>query len=170
MQHHLAAAQPEGSLPPNTAESLRLNDVPQTTLYRQVRALYRGGVLAIASSRRVRGTQEHTYVLAAGAALLRPADLAAATREDHLRYFNAFLAGLTAQFARYLQRPAIDLRSDGAGYRSVVLNLSDEEVIAMSRDVGMALRPYVQHEAGPERTPRLFSTVLIPLDDARGRD
>jgi DNA-binding transcriptional ArsR family regulator len=143
----------------------QLDDVPLTTLYRHVQALYRGGVLAVAASRRVRGTVERTYVLTAGATDLGPDDLAEAGREDHLRYFNAFAAGLVAHFARYLRRPEIDLVRDGVGYRSVVMNLSDEEFEAMGRDLNAALRPYLGREARPPRRPRLLATVALPLED-----
>jgi len=143
----------------------QLDDVSMATLYRHVQALYRGGVLAVAASRRVRGTVERTYVLAAGATDLGPGDLAGASREDHLRYFNAFAAGLVAHFARYLRRPEIDLARDGVGYRSVVMNLSDEELEAMGRDLNVALRPYLSREAGPPRRPRLLATVVVPLED-----
>ncbi|HLH70560.1 MAG TPA: helix-turn-helix domain-containing protein [Candidatus Dormibacteraeota bacterium] len=143
----------------------QLDDVPLTTLYRHVQALYRGGVLAIAASRRVRGTVERTYVLVAGGTELRPEDLATASREDHLRYFNAFAAGLVAHFARYLQRPRVDLARDGVGYRAVAVNLSDEELEAMSRDLNAALRPYLGRKAEPPRRRRLLATVVMPLED-----
>src|SRR5450759_2000666 len=73
-------------------------DVPQATLYRQIDRLYRGGALAVAAERRVRGAVERTYVLAEGGASVSPKDLAKSSRDDHLGYFTAFAAGLIAQF------------------------------------------------------------------------
>lgn len=73
----------------------------------------------------MRGATERVYVLAERAAILAPADLAIATREDHLRYFTVFVAGLLTDFGRYLDANGADLLADGVGYRQVPLELSD---------------------------------------------
>ena len=62
---------------------------------------------------------------------------AGASRVDHLRYLNAFMAGL---LARYLQRPAVDLAADGVGYRSVLMDLDDEEFREMTRALNQRWR------------------------------
>jgi predicted ArsR family transcriptional regulator len=64
-----------------------LGDVPQATLYRHIGTLVQAGVLAIAEERPVRGATERVYVLAEGGAILAPAELSSATREDHLLYY-----------------------------------------------------------------------------------
>src|SRR5215472_2150524 len=124
--------------------SAALPDLPQASLYRHIERLHRGGVLAVASERRVRGAVERTYVLAAGGASLSPEDFANATREELLGYFTAFAASLIAQYERYLQRPEVDQVADGVGYRQVVLNLSDEELQRMSVAVNGAIAPFLQ--------------------------
>ena len=116
-----------------------LPDVPQATLYRQIERLYRGGALAVAAERRVRGAVERTYVLAEGGASLSPEDLAKSSRDDHLGYFTAFAAGLIAQFEQYLERSEIDLLKDGVGYRQVVMNLTDEEIMEMAGALNAAV-------------------------------
>jgi DNA-binding transcriptional ArsR family regulator len=143
-----------------------LPDLPQASLYRHLERLYRGGVLAIAGERRVRGAVERTYVLAAGGASLSPEDLANATREDHLAYFTTFAAGLIGQFERYLRRPEVDLVADGVGYRQVVLNLSDEELLEMAVALNAAVLRFMGHGPEPGRRRRLLATVVIPQDGA----
>ena len=142
-----------------------LADVPQATLYRQIERLYRGGVLAIAAEQRVRGAVERTYVLVEGGASLSPADLAKASRDDHLGYFTVVAAGLIAQFEKYLERSEIDLLRDGVGYRQVVLNLTDDELSEMSAALNAALARFVAYDPKPGRERRMLATVLIPLDD-----
>jgi hypothetical protein len=142
-----------------------LPDVPQATLYRQIERLRRGGALAVAAEQRVRGAVERTYVLAEGGASLSPADLAKASRDDHLGYFTSFAAGLIAQFEQYLERPVIDLVRDGVGYRQVVLNLTDDELSEMAAAVNAALGRFVANEPKPGRQRRVLATVLIPLDE-----
>jgi DNA-binding transcriptional ArsR family regulator len=142
----------------------RLADVPPATLYRHLNVLQRGGVLAVAGERRVRGAVERRFALQPGAASLSRADLAAATRDDHLRWFATFLAGLLDAFGRYLARGDPDLARDGVGYREVVLQLADEEVAEMSVAVNAALVPFATRPPGPGRTPRLLATVLVPVE------
>jgi hypothetical protein len=145
-----------------------LPDVPQATLYRQIERLFRGGALAIASERRVRGAVERTYVLAEGGSSVSPEDLANSSRDDHLGYFTAFAAGLIAQFERYLEREEIDLLKDGVGYREVVLNLTDEELMEMATALNAAIGRFVVYEPRPGRKGRMLATVLFPLDDGPG--
>jgi len=142
-----------------------LPDLPQASLYRHIERLYRGGVLAVAGERQVRGAVERTYVLAAGGSTLTPEDLAQATRDEHLGYFTAFAAGLIAQFERYLQRPEIDLVADGVGYRHIVLDLSDEEVQEMAVALNAALARFLRQSPRAGRRRRVLATVLLPLDE-----
>jgi Helix-turn-helix domain len=147
-----------------------LPDVPQATLYRQIERLYRGGALAVAAERRVRGAVERTYVLAEGGASLSPKDLAKSSRDDHLGYFTAFAAGLIAQYEQYLERSEIDLLKDGVGYRQVVMNLTDEELVEMAGALNVALGRFLACEPQPGRKRRLLATVLFPLDDGPERN
>src|ERR1700681_2069483 len=142
-----------------------LPDVPQATLYRQIERLYRGGALAVAAERRVRGAVERTYVLAEGGASLSPEELARSSPDDHLGYFTAFAAGLMAQFEQYLERSEINLLKDGAGYRQVVLNLTDEELSEMAVALNVALGRFLAYDPKPGRKRRMLATVLLPLVD-----
>src|SRR6267378_1362416 len=142
-----------------------LPDVPQATLYRQIERLFRGGVLAIAAERRVRGAVERTYVLAEGGSSVSPEDLAKSSRDDHLGYFTAFAAGLIAQFEQYLERSEIDLLNDGVGYREAVLNLTDEELMEMAGALNAAVGRFIAYEPRPGRKRRMLATVLFPLND-----
>ena len=163
-----------GAGAPMTAAALqeRMPDVPPATLYRHLNVLRRGGILAVAeepragvdAKRRARGAIERRFVLHAGAASLRPDDLAVATPGDHLRWFASFLAGLLGAFGRYVAAGTPDLARDGAGYREVVLQLSDSELAQMSVALNAALMPFAVNPPGDGRTARLFATVLVPAD------
>ena len=139
-----------------------LGDVPQASLYRQINTLLDAGVLAIAATRPVRGATERVYVLVEGAASLAPEDLANAGREDHLRYFTIFVAGLIGDFARYLDSGGPDLLADGAGYRQVPLELTDQELAELSGRINAAVAPALHNTPGPGRRRRMLTSVLIP--------
>lgn len=153
---------------PATAREIaeRVPDVPPATLYRHVNTLLAGGVLAVAGERKVRGATERRFELHTGAASLGPADLAAASGEDHLRWFASYLAGLLGAFGRYVDRGTPDLARDGVGYREVVLQLSDEELARMAAALNAALLPFATQPPAEGRTPRLFATVLVPVEPA----
>jgi len=53
-----------------------LDDVPQASLYRHVKRLHEGGVLAVVEERPARGTPERVYALVEGGGSLSPEDSA----------------------------------------------------------------------------------------------
>ena len=141
----------------------RMPDVPPATLYRHLTVLRQGGIITFAEEpgpreagkRRTRGAVERRYVLRAGAS---------ATPDDHLRWFASFLASLLGSFSRYVGAGVPDFARDGVGYREMVLQLSDDELVQMSIALNTALMPFVAHTPGNGRTARLFATVLLPID------
>ncbi|MFD1212838.1 helix-turn-helix domain-containing protein [Arthrobacter sp. GCM10027362] len=141
-----------------------LPTLPQATLYRHLNALLEAGILEVAEERQARGAVERSYTIAGGGAVLGTEDLAAATAEDHFRYFATFLAGLLGEYGHYLERPRPDLDRDGVGYREMVLNLTDQELRTMLAEIRNVVRTYSGREAGQDRTPRLFATVTMPVD------
>jgi len=141
-----------------------LADVPQATLYHHLGLLTRGGILRVVEERPVRGTVEKVYALASDAHVAE-GDIAHATPEDHMRYFTAFVAGLLADFARYLRRDVINLAADGVGYHQMVLYLSDEELKQFGAALNGVLLPLLANEPSPGRERRLLSTILMPDEE-----
>lgn len=154
----------------HTASGLaaQLPDVPQATLYRQIATLAKAGLLVVVDERRVKGTAERVYALPEGGVTPSPEALAAASPQDHARYFTAFVSTLLAEYARYLTRDHIDLAADGAGYQQTVLHLSDEEFARFAQGFGELVRPLLANEPGGDRVPRLLATVLLPLTTTKG--
>ncbi len=144
-----------------------LPDIPQATLYHHLGTLTRAGLLRVVSERQVRGTVEKLYAIADDNAALGPADLAHATRDDHLRYFTVFVAMLLGDFARYLQQDApIDLFADGAGYRETPFYLSDDEFAQAAAAVTQALLPFLKNQPAPQRRRRLFALITFPAAES----
>ena len=57
----------------------------------------------------------------------------------------------------------VDLELDGAGYRTVGLWLSHDELAEMVAEIGAAVQSRTANGPAPDRTRRMLSTVLIPL-------
>lgn len=139
-----------------------LEDVPQATLYRHLNRLAEAGVIEVAAERPVRGTLEKVYQLNTVANQPGPEDWAQVSKEDHMRYFIAFVTSLLSDFSRYLQHTdRVDFYRDGVGYRTVQLELTDKEFAEMSAALNAALMPYLNRQPGEGRR-RLLSTVVIP--------
>lgn len=142
-----------------------LDDVPAASLYRHVALLADAGILRVAAERRVRGSIERTYTLAAAAASISPADLAAMTPDQHSQAFLAFTAALIADFDRYLAAGTPDLVRDGVGYSMNAVWLSDAEFLEFARDLAMVFQPRLANAPAPGRTRRLVANVIMPVPD-----
>ena len=140
-----------------------IDGISPATLYRQIGTLARAGVLVVVGERQVRGTVERTYALSINAAQISAEELLGMTPEDHRRAFMAFVAGLLADFERYLGAGAVDLEQDGAGYRTVGLWLTHDELLDMVAEIGAAVQARAAYGPGRGRARRVLSTVLIPV-------
>lgn len=141
-------------------------DIPQATLYRHIKTLAKANILAVAEERKVRGTTETIYTLEHGAGRLSAEEFAKMSKDDHLRYFTAFLASLLNDFSHYLQSSdEINMRRDGVGYNRVPLYLSDEELIEISNVINGALLPKLNNKPGPGRRRRDLISIVMPNDE-----
>ena len=141
-----------------------LPEVSAATVYRQVATLADAGVLVVVAEERIRGAVQRTYALDADAAQVRDEDLAAMGPEDHRRAFTAFVAGLLADFDRYLAGDPHP-RNDLVGYRTAALWLTDDELVALASEMSAAVATRLDLGPGPGRTRRLMSTVVMPDRD-----
>ncbi len=138
-------------------------DIPHASLYRHLHLLTHAGILAVVAERPARAIQERVYALVEHAANVGPAEYAATSAEDHLRYFSAFLELVHGDFTRYLQRsPAADVRVDGVAYYQLPLYLSDEEYQRLVATLQAVLSPVVAQRPTPERRRRLLSFIAMP--------
>jgi len=143
-----------------------LDDIPAASLYRHVSLLADAGILRVAAERRVRGSIERTYTLAAAAASISPTELAAMSPEQHSQAFLAFSAGLIADFDRYLGSGTPDLVRDGVGYTINAVWLTDAEFFEFARDLAMVFQPRLANAPAPGRTRRIVANVILPAPDA----
>lgn len=138
-----------------------LADVPAGSLYRHVARLAKEGVLQVVAERRVRGTVERTYALRLLAARMGPAEAAAMSPDEHEQAFLAFVAGLLADFDRYLAATP-DLVRDGVSYNVGAMWLSDEEHAALLRELAMVIQPRLANAQRKGRRRRMVYSVFLP--------
>jgi Helix-turn-helix domain len=145
-----------------------LSDVPTASLYRHVGLLADAGVLEVVGERKVRGAAERSYRLVLAAASLDAQSAAAMTADEHRRAFATFVAGLMADFDRYLERVpegrTPDLAGDRVGYRQAAVWLTDEEFDAMVLDLAAVLQERLAQRPDGARRRRLVTVVHLPGD------
>jgi len=139
-----------------------LDDVPAGSLYRHLARLTRAGVLQVVAERRVRGAVERTYTLRLLAAQVQPNEARAMTLDEHTQAFTAYVAGLLADFERYVASEPADPVSDGADYRVGAMWLTDEELFSLLRDLRAVFGPRLANAPGEGRRRRMIYTVLLP--------
>ncbi|MGN6131976.1 MAG: helix-turn-helix domain-containing protein [Nocardioidaceae bacterium] len=152
-----------------------LPDLAPATLYRHLGTLLRGDVLEVVEQRRVRGAVERTYRLREHAPSVSAEDAATMSAEEHRRAFGTFVAGLLADFDRYLDRAGdgtghgaedgVDLGRDLVGYRQAALHLSDDEMRHLLADLVAVIRPRLAVPPAPGRRRRLLTTVVMPAPE-----
>ena len=139
-----------------------LDDVPAGSLYRHIALLTKAGVLQVVAERRVRGAVERTYTLRLLAAQIQPDEAQAMTLDEHAQAFLAYVAGLLADFDRYLASEPADPVHDGTDYRVAGLWLTDAELADFLRDLRAVAAPRLANAPGPGRRRRMLYTVLLP--------
>jgi hypothetical protein len=145
-----------------------LDDVPTGSLYRQIALLTNAGVLQVVAERHVRAVVERTYTLRILAARVGPAEAAAMTPEEHSRAFMAFVAGLLADFERYLAAGPPDFLRDGASYGASAMWLTDAEYAEFLQDVQTVVQPRLANPPGKGRRRRMVSSVFLPAPEEPG--
>ena len=142
-----------------------LDDVPAGSLYRHVALLTKAGVLQVVAERRIRGAIERTYTLRLFAAQIQPGEAAAMTLDEHAQAFLAYIAGLLADFDRYLASSPSDPVQDGADYRMAALWLTDAELTDLRRDLVRVFQPRLANAPGEGRRRRMIYNVVLPAPE-----
>jgi predicted DNA-binding transcriptional regulator YafY len=139
-----------------------LADVPAGSLYRHIALLTKAGVLQVVAERRVRGAVERTYTLRLYAAQIPPGEAAAMTSDEHAQAFVAYVAGLLADFDRYLAAGVPDPARDGAAYHVAAMWLTDAEYADLLRGLQELALPRLANAPAKGRRRRMLYSVFLP--------
>lgn len=140
-----------------------LPDIPQATLYRQLKALEEAEFITIIDSRPVRGTVEKVYGLEPSSPVhFESRHVREFSKEDHQKYFSAFLGSLFSSFINvtdHLEEHPEFL--ERLGYRSRSLRIPENSLPQFQKDYLALLEKY---NALAEESGEVYqlSTVLIP--------
>jgi DNA-binding transcriptional ArsR family regulator len=143
----------------------RLPDVPKSSIYRHLKLLLEGEVLAVGQTRLVNGIQEKAYRLTA-VPHVSAEDVAGLSGEEHLNYFTVYLLTLLRGFADYVQRAEakgpLDLYADRVGYSEAIFYASPEELEHMGEQLQEMLHTLRQNEPGNDRAKHKLAIISHP--------
>jgi hypothetical protein len=145
-----------------------LDDVPAGSVYRHIALLTKAGVLQVVAEHRVRGAVERTYTLRLYATQIQPGEITAMTSDEHAQAFMAYVAGLLADFDRYLAAGVPDPVQDGAAFRVAAMWLTEVELADFVRDLQTLAQPRLANAPGKGRRRRMLYSVLLPGPERPG--
>lgn len=144
-----------------------LADVAKSSIYRHLRKLLEGEMIAVTETRPVRGVEEKVYTLTRSARL-KGADLMGITVEEHIRYFSTYVVTLLQGFSTYIEGSAeLDFIADRTGYSEVTFYASPAEFDGLQRALNQALLPLLQNAPGAGRQRRKLATITHPILDQK---
>ena len=138
-----------------------LPDVPQATLYRQVRTLLRGRALEVVERRTVNGIVESTYAAVKGVTRFDRAEFARIPPDDHVRFFGTFLGIQMVDAQNYFSRPGYDTTREGMTYFRASLFLTDREARALRVELLDLVKRYA-FRPGKGRRARSVAVSSVP--------
>lgn len=140
------------------------DDIPQATLYRNLKQMQQAGVLKVIGETPIRGTVEKTYVVATDIT----ADLRRVLDENsgdlYMQAFTRYMLGFARQFGRYCDSPDIDIEADMSGFSLVHARLTDEELVKVVQAISEILKPLERNEPASGRKMRTLGLIVSPPD------
>lgn len=138
-----------------------LSDVPPGSLYRHIARLTKAGVLQVVSERRVRGTVERTYTMRLAAARIQPSEAREMTLDEISHAFTAYIAGLLADFERYIASAPADPVGDGVNFQVAAMWLTDDEYAALALELTAVYRERLANAPAEGRRRRMMYAVSL---------
>ncbi|WP_462411809.1 helix-turn-helix domain-containing protein [Neobacillus sp. Marseille-QA0830] len=147
----------------------RLPDIPQASLYRNIKKLADAGIIHIVDEIPVRGTVEKVYSIYNPNTSLNGADdLNKMSKDDQMGVFIKFMANLMGEFERYINQDKIDFKADGVSFRQTSLYLSDSEFLDFFEDLRKVYLKYTSNKPISGRRRRTMATIIIPGEKDAG--
>lgn len=146
-----------------TAKHLALQcaDIPQTTLYRNLKRMTEDGILTVVNETPIRGTVEKTYAPAFDCN-----NPAAMLGEDagplYMQLFWQYILIFAKQFQTYCDTPGIDVERDRSGFSLSHLYLSDEELESAVDAISKILSPLESNRPAEGRKLRTIGLIVSP--------
>ncbi|WP_284035916.1 helix-turn-helix domain-containing protein [Neobacillus sp. 114] len=147
-----------------TAQQLKelLPDIPQASLYRNIKKLADAEVIQVVAEVPIRGTVEKVYSIHQTGMAVSPEEMNNMSKDEHMGFFIKFLANLMGEFERYLNQENIDLIADGVSFRQGTFYLNDEEFREFIKQLTVVYANISQNKPEKGRRSRNIANIFIP--------
>ena len=139
----------------------KCSDIPQTTLYRNLKRMTDDGLLKIVGETPIRGTVEKTYALT-----FDPSDPPSVLGENsgaiYMQMFFQYFLTFAKIFQEYCETPGIDIKKDRSGLSLSHVYLTDEELEKVVSDIAQILYPLQDNKPEPDRKLRTVGLIISP--------
>ncbi len=132
-----------------------LSDIPQATMYRQIKLLYENGLIRVCGNRQVRGTLEHTYRLSDELT----ADDGRALGDMSTQFA---LLSIAQDFSDYYRGDDADPDRDMMSVVSRPMLLNDEEFREYLKSIRELTDRYIHNEPDADRRVRKVTFISSP--------
>ena len=136
-------------------------DIPQTTLYRNLKRMTEDGVLKVVNETQIRGTVEKTY-----AVTFDLNDTNTIMGENagkmYMQMFLQYMLTFAKQFQTYCDSPDIDVEHDKSGFSLSHVYLTDEELENTITAISRILSPLQNNKPVPDRKLRTIGVIISP--------
>lgn len=139
-----------------------LADIPQATLYRNLKQMQQVGVLNVVGETPVRGTIEKTYAVAGNITADLRQVLDDNSGEQYLQAFTRYMLGFARQFESYCTSADIDIEADLSGFSLIHAQLTDEELVEVVQKISDILKPLENKKPGPGSKMRTIGLIVSP--------
>lgn len=144
-----------------------LGDIPQATLYRNLKKMLNDGILKVVEETQVRGTVEKTYALAFNLNGDFEAILAENSGTLYMQVFMQYLLGFAKQFREYCKSPDINIKEDMSGFSLSPLYLSDEELTELMKSISSIIKTAGKNEPKAGRKLRTIGVIVSPPENSK---
>ena len=142
-----------------------LGDIPQATLYRNLKKMLNDGLLKVVEEARVRGTVERTYALAFNPNSDFEAILAENSGTLYMQLFMQYLLGFAKKFRKYCKSPYFNIKKDMSGFSLSHLYLSDEELTELMKNISNIIKTVEKNKPKAERKLRTLGIIVAPPEN-----
>lgn len=139
-----------------------LSNIPQATLYRNLKKMLNDGILQVVTETQVRGTVERTYALAFDLNSDFETILAENSGTLYMQVFMQYLLGFAKQFQAYCKSPNINIKKDMSGFSLSHLYLSDEELTELMKSISNLMKTAEKNKPKAGRKLRTLGVIIAP--------
>lgn len=139
-----------------------LGDIPQATLYRNLKKMLSDGIIKVVEETQVRGTVEKTYALALNFKEDFETILAENSGTLYMQVFTQYFLGFAKQFREYCKSPNINIKEDMSGFSLSHIYLSDEELTELMKGLSDVIHAAEKNTPKEGRKLRTLGLIVSP--------